>query len=272
VDRKQLKDISKKVRIDVVRMIHAARCGNIGGCLSCVEIMVYLYYCFLKRKLEEPDWEDRDRFILSKGQASPTLYSILATLGYFPERELLSFRSIGSRLQTHPQYGSLPGIEFPSGSLGQGLSAGLGMALGFIHQQLRNRVIVLLGDGELQEGQVWEAAMAASHYQLNNLIAVVDNNRLQDNGLVEETIGIEPLASKWESYGWSVNHCNGHDFDSIDKAMRNIDSTGLTPSAILCRTVKGKGISFMEGSPDWHMINNMSEDVLRKSIWEIVNG
>jgi len=255
----KLKDISNLVRREAVDQIYKSRIGNIGGVMSAVELIVYLYYEFLNIDPKDPEKNDRDRFILSKGQAAPTLYSVLSSLGYFHKSELPTFRQLDSNLQTHPELGKLPGIDFSSGSLGQGLSAGVGMCLAMRRKNIVSRVVVMLGDGELQEGQVWEAVMSASHYELSNLILIIDNNKLQDYGFTDEIMSIMPLDEKFKSFGWDVISCDGHNFESIDKAF-NFEKSSNSPLCIIAETIKGKGIDFMENSPKWHGIQNMTEE------------
>ena len=259
----ELKGISKEVRKDVVDQIYYAGCGNIGGCFSSVELLTYLYEEFLQFDPAEPNKLERDRFILSKGQAAPTYYSLLARNGFIEKEELLTFRQVNSRLHTHPEFGKVPGIDFSSGSLGQGLSVGIGMALAIDKKNINSKTVVMMGDGELQEGQVWEAIMAASHLTLSNLILVIDNNKLQDSGFTKEIMSVEPLAEKLQSFGWYVVLCNGHDFASIDVAFSTNPSSN-SPLCIIADTVKGKGIDFMENSPDWHMVANISEELYKK--------
>jgi transketolase len=266
-----LKDLALQARKDVVDQIYASRIGNIGGCMSATEIIVYLYSEFLKIDSSDPNNIDRDRFILSKGQAAPVLYSMLAYKGFINHDELNTFRQLNSRLQTHPELGKLPGVEFSTGSLGQGLSGGIGMSLALRKLNSTARVVVMVGDGELQEGQIWEAALSASHFNLSNLILVVDNNKLQDFNFTSETIGVMPIREKFEAFGWSVADCNGHDFGSISDAFSrhaDIDS----PYCIVAETVKGKGINYMENSPVWHGIQNMTEEQHKEILTLIEEG
>ena len=265
----ELESLAQQVRVDVLDQIYIARCGNIGGCFSSVELMIYLYEEFLKIDSDNPYWNERDRFILSKGQAAPTYYSLLAHKGFIKKDELTTFRQINSRLHTHPEFGLVPGIDFSSGSLGQGLSVGLGMALAMKKRTIPSKVVVMVGDGELQEGQVWEGVMAAGHYKLDNLILIVDENSLQDGGFTQDIMSVGPLSEKFTSFGWNVVHTDGHQFRSIENAFDSI-STLDSPSCVIADTVKGKGVHFMENSPHWHMIANMSEDIYETAKKEIL--
>lgn len=260
LDTKELKKLSKQVRKDIVDQIYTSRVGNIGGCLSAVELLTYLYKEFLNVDPEDPGKLDRDRLILSKGQAAPTYYSLLAHMGFISTKELSTFRQINSRLQTHPEYKKTPGVDFSSGSLGQGLSVGVGMCLAIKKRGIKSRVVVMLGDGELQEGQVWEAIMSANQFDLDNLILVVDNNKLQDFGFTQEVMSLSPMEEKFRSFGWSVSACDGHDYTSIEKAFKETFSS-TRPHCIIADTVKGKGVDFMENSPKWHFVQNMSEEL-----------
>lgn len=250
-DYTELERISKKIRRKVIEMIGLASSGHPGGSLSCIEILTALYFKVLRINSEYPEDMDRDRFILSKGHAAPALYAVLAEIGFIPEDWLYTLRKFGSPLQGHPDMKKVPGVEISTGSLGQGLSVGVGMALGARIQKLGYRVFVLLGDGECQEGQVWEAAMAASHYKLNNLIAIVDRNKLQIDGSTEEVMSVEPFIEKWKAFGWMTLEINGHDFGEILPAFQIIPYISK-PLAIIANTVKGKGVSFMENKVDWH--------------------
>ncbi len=251
---KEIKDLCLKMRKDILMMIHSAKSGHPGGSLSCVEILATLYSKCMEHC---PDWEKdcdfekRDRFVLSKGHASSTLYSVLCRLGYFPESELKTFRKLGSKLQGHPSCTSLKGVEVSTGSLGQGLSIACGIALGLKLDKNPANVYVLLGDGELQEGSVWEAFMNASHNKLNNIIAFVDRNKLQIDGNTENVKGLEPLAEKLEAFGWNVMEIDGHNPQEIYEAVC-VAKTMATPSVIIADTIKGKGVSFMENDAGWH--------------------
>ncbi len=255
LDKKEWLELSLKsnaVRKHIVEMVYNAGSGHPGGSLSATDILVALYFKIMKYDPKNPKWEDRDRFLLSKGHAAPAQYAVLAELGVFPVEELLTLRKIGSRLQGHPDMRKLPGIEASTGSLGQGLSIANGMALaGKLNRRLYN-VYVMLGDGEVQEGQVWEAAMFASHYKLDNLIAFLDRNRLQIDGETEQVMSIEPIADKWKAFGWEVREINGHDFNEIIKVVEWAKEIKGKPVMIIAHTIKGKGVSFMEGSVHFH--------------------
>ena len=264
----RIQDICKEVRADIVRMTSAAGSGHPGGSLSAVEAMTVLYFNVMKHRPTEPDWSERDRFFLSKGHACPVLYAVMARSGYFPVEELLTLRKCGTRLQGHPSCKTLPGIEVSSGSLGQGLSIANGFALSAKVSGKDRRSYCLLGDGELQEGQVWEAIMTAAHYKLDNVCAVVDYNGLQIDGNVENVMGIAPLADKWRSFNWHVIECDGHDVSQMMAAYEEAKQTKGKPSVIIMKTVKGKGVSFMENVAGWHgKVPNAEE--LQKALDEI---
>ena len=264
----RIQDICKEVRADIVRMTSAAGSGHPGGSLSAVEAMTVLYFTVMNHRPAEPDWADRDRFFLSKGHACPVLYSVMARSGYFPVEELLTLRKCGTRLQGHPSCKTLPGIEVSSGSLGQGLSIANGFALSAKVSGTDRRSYCLLGDGELQEGQVWEAIMTAAHYKLDNVCAVVDYNGLQIDGNVENVMGIAPLEDKWRSFNWHVIECNGHDVSQMMAAYEEAKQTKGKPSVIIMKTIKGKGVSFMEIVAGWHgKVPNGEE--LQKALDEI---
>lgn len=264
----RIQDICKEVRADIVRMTSAAGSGHPGGSLSAVEAMTVLYFNVMNHRPAEPDWAERDRFFLSKGHACPVLYSVMARSGYFPVEELLTLRKCGTRLQGHPSCKTLPGIEVSSGSLGQGLSIANGFALSAKVSGTDRRSYCLLGDGELQEGQVWEAIMTAAHYKLDNVCAVVDYNGLQIDGNVENVMGIAPLEDKWRSFNWHVIECNGHDVSQMMAAYEEAKQTKGKPSVIIMKTIKGKGVSFMENVAGWHgKVPNGEE--LQKALDEI---
>lgn len=251
LEEKNLEELALRVRLDVLEMIRNAGSGHPGGSFSAVEILVQLYWNVLRIRPEEPDWSGRDRFILSKGHACPALYSVMARRGYFDPGELSSLRKLGSRLQGHPDMHRLPGLDASTGSLGHGLSISCGIAHGIRLDRLPARVYCLLGDGELQEGSVWEAAMSASHYSLSHLTAIVDRNGVQLDGTVSGVMEIEPLVDKWLAFGWDVVVAEGHSFISLDKAFQHCSETPF-PSVIIANTVKGRGVSFMEGEFEWH--------------------
>ena len=249
----ELKAMSRTVREDIVTMVHKAGSGHPGGSLSATDLMVGLYFGgVMKVDPQNPDWDGRDRFILSKGHVAPVIYSVLARKGFFPVDELWTLRKLGSILQGHPHRQSTPGFDCSSGSLGQGLSIANGLAIGFRKQGLDNRVYCLLGDGELQEGQVWEAVMTAAQNRLDNLCAIVDYNHVQLDGTTEQIKDLGDLAAKWHDFGWNVIQLNGHDMDQVLKAYDMAAAYKGKPSVLIADTVKGKGVSFMEGDCNWH--------------------
>jgi transketolase len=249
---RRLQRQARLLRQDVIRMTHAARSGHPGGALSAADVVTALYFKVLRLDPSRPDWPDRDRFVLSKGHACPLWYAALAERGYFPVDELLTLRRIDGRLQGHPDMTKTPGVDITTGSLGQGLSAGVGMALGLRLDRRPSRVYVILGDGELNEGQVWEAAMAAAKYRLDNLTAVVDYNNLQLDGWCDEIMPLEPLADKWRAFNWEVIEIDGHAMTEILEAFARAARVKGRPTVIIAHTVKGKGVSFMEDQRDWH--------------------
>ena len=240
------------IRRDILTMVHAARSGHPGGSLSAADIVTALYFHVLRLDPAHPDWPDRDRFVLSKGHACPVWYACLAERGFFPVDELLTLRALGGRLQGHPDMRKTPGVDMTTGSLGQGLSAGIGMALGLRLAGRDARVYVMLGDGELDEGQIWEAALSAAKYRLDNLAAIVDYNNLQLDGTCSEVMPIEPLADKWRAFGWHVLEIDGHDMAAILRAFDAAQAHIEAPTVLIATTIKGRGVSFMEGDPDWH--------------------
>ncbi|MBU2541806.1 MAG: transketolase [Candidatus Omnitrophica bacterium] len=248
---KKLEEKAKDLRKSIIHMLSLAKSGHPGGSLSCADILSVLYFHVLNIDPANPAWPERDRFHLSKGHACPVLYAALAECGYFDKSQLSSLRKLGSLLQGHPDRRT-PGIEVASGSLGQGLSVGLGMSLAARLDKLSYRVFVLLGDGEMQEGNVWEAAMAAAHYKCDNLCAIVDQNGFQIDGKVSEIMEIEPLADKWKAFGWHTIVIDGHNIGEILRAFEEAASIKGKPSVIIAKTVKGKGVSFMEHVVDFH--------------------
>ncbi|NLM95705.1 MAG: transketolase [Firmicutes bacterium] len=243
--------MANQIRRDVVEMIYRANAGHPGGSLSCVDLVTALYFAVMRLDPKRPDWPDRDRFIMSKGHGCPTWYAALAHRGFFPREELWTLRQHESILQGHPDMNKTPGVDMTSGSLGHGLSAGLGMAIGAKLNGQDFNVYVLLGDGELQEGLVWEAAMAAAQFRLDNLVAIIDYNGLQLDGTLGEVVGVEPLVDKWRSFGWTVFEIDGHDMEEILSICERARKTS-TPVAIIAHTVKGKGVSYMEHQVGWH--------------------
>ncbi len=238
-------------RIDIVRMICAAKGGHIGGSLSCVDILVALYYEVLKVDPRNPNWDERDRFLLSKGHSVEAYYSVLADVGFFPKEELNTYRQFRSRLPGHPT-NVVPGIEMCTGALGHGLSVGVGMALAGKMDQKKHRVYVLMGDGEQDEGSVWEAAMAGAHYKLDNLTVIVDRNGLQMCGDTEKLMALNSLKDKWSAFGWEVKEIDGHDLEGLIRNLKSVPLAAGRPSVFLARTTKGNGVSFMENNFHWH--------------------
>lgn len=252
---------ARSLRIDIVKMLNTAGSGHTGGSLSCVDILVELFYEQMKHDPKNPKWLLRDRFILSKGHAAPAIYAVLADLGYFDKKELSSLRKLGAMLQGHPDSRKTKGIEVSTGSLGQGLSIGVGISLGMKIDDLNNRVYVLLGDGELQEGQVWEAAMASAHYKLDNLCAVIDRNGLQIDGAVKDIMNIEPLTDKWKGFGWNVINADGHNFPALRSAFNVAKEVKGKPTVIIARAIKGKGVSIFENKVRYHGIAPTDEEL-----------
>lgn len=250
--RNQLKALAQRVRCGVINATHAAKSGHPGGSLGASDIFTYLYFEEMNINPESPCMPERDRFVLSKGHNAPGLYSVLAARGYFPEADLLTLRQQGSYLQGHPCLGKTPGVDMSTGSLGQGVSAAAGMALGAKAQSLPYRVYTLLGDGELAEGEVWEALMFAAHYKLDNLCVIIDRNGLQIDGATKEVMGSEPLEDKIKAFGFTYTVVNGNDFDELEAAFAKARETKGAPFAIIANTIKGKGVSFMENEADWH--------------------
>ena len=252
MDKKQLQITACKVRMGILTGTHSAKAGHPGGSLSAADLFTYLYFQELNVDPANPKWEDRDRFVLSKGHTAPGLYAALAHRGFFPVEDLTTLRHIDSYLQGHPNMNSVPGVDMSTGSLGQGISCAVGMAMGLKHQGKSARVYTLLGDGEIQEGQVWEACMAASHYKLDNLVVIVDNNGLQIDGDVAKVMSPYPIADKLEAFGFHTIAMDGHDFDQMEKAFAEAKTVKGKPTAIVMKTVKGKGVSFMENNAGWH--------------------
>ncbi len=255
MDSSILQDLEVKacnMRQNIVRMLGEAGSGHPGGSLSAADIVAALFFKEMKLDPEKPDWPERDRFVLSKGHAAPVLYAALAEKGFFPLYELLTLRKTGSRLQGHPSMKHLPGVEMSTGSLGQGLSVANGMAIAGKLDKRNYRVYVLLGDGEIQEGQVWEAAMAAAHYKLDNLVAFLDHNGLQIDGPVSQVMSPEPVADKWRAFGWHVEEIDGHNMKEITDVLTRAREIKGKPVMVVARTVKGKGVSFMENQVGWH--------------------
>jgi transketolase len=250
---KQLKEISFEIRKSVILSLVEAGSGHTGGSLDLADVMTVLYFSVLNHRSEDPQWEERDRLILSIGHVAPVLYAALAHAGYFPREELLTLRKLGSRLQGHPgRDHKLPGLELSAGSLGQGLSVATGLALAAKMDRKQWRVYSIHGDGELQEGSIWEAAMSAAHHKLDNLTALVDRNGVQIDGNTSEVMELEPLDSKWKAFGWHVIRCNGHDHRELINAYHRAKRTKGKPTVILAQTIMGKGIPSIEGDYRWH--------------------
>ena len=248
----ELKKKAKEIRVEIIKMIYKAQSGHPGGSLSAADIVTALYFEILNIDSNRPNWEERDRFILSKGHACPVWYVCLAEKGFFPKENLAKLRKIGGILQGHPDMCKVPGLDMTTGSLGQGLSAGVGMALGAKTKGLQFKTYVMLGDGEINEGQVWEAAMSANKFKLNNLIAMIDYNNLQLDGQCNEVMPIEPLADKWQSFGWDVKEIDGHNMHEILTVFYDLKKQQENPTIIIAHTIKGKGVSYMENQLNWH--------------------
>ena len=248
----ELEKMANEIRKDIVTAVHSAKSGHPGGSLSSADIFTYLYFEEMNVDPANPKWEDRDRFVLSKGHVAPGLYSTLAEKGYFPKEDLKTLRHTGSYLQGHPDMKHIPGVDMSSGSLGQGISAAVGMALSAKLTNDDYRVYTLLGDGEIQEGQIWEAAMWAGHRKLDNLVVIVDNNNLQIDGSIEDVCSPYPIDKKFEAFNFHVINIDGNDFDQIRAAFKEARETKGMPTAIIAKTVKGKGVSFMENAAGWH--------------------
>jgi transketolase len=248
----ELQSIAKQVRRHIVEMTCAAKSGHPGGSLSAVETLVTLYFDVMKHDPANPAWADRDRFILSKGHAAPVLYSVFAICGYTPEDQLNTLRKLGSIYQGHPDKRFIPALEASTGSLGQGLSVALGMGCAARLDNKAWRTYVMLGDGEIQEGQIWEAAMFGAFHKVDNVVAIVDYNKIQLDGFVKDIMELEPLADKWRAFGWHAIEVDGHDIPALQKAFAEAEQTKGKPTVLIANTVKGKGVSFMENNPKYH--------------------
>lgn len=251
-EKQRLEAIACRIRMGVIEGTYAAKCGHPGGSLSAADLMTYLYFCEMDVRPDEPDWSERDRFVLSKGHAAPVLYAALAERGFFPREDLKTLRQIGSHLQGHPALGKTPGVDMSTGSLGQGVSAAVGMALGGKLGRRDYRVYTLLGDGEIAEGECWEAMMSAAHYKLDNLVIIVDFNGLQIDGRVTDVMNPQPLDEKMRAFGLFTQVIDGHSFDEIENALERAKLEKSRPSGIIMNTVKGRGVSFMEDKAEWH--------------------
>jgi transketolase len=268
---KALGDIARKIRIHIIKMIGAAGSGHPGGSLSSAEILTYLYFREMRIDPANPDLPERDRFVLSKGHAAPVLYAALALKGYFPEEQLLSLRKIDSHLQGHPHRLDTPGVEVSSGSLGQGLSMAVGMAMGHKISANPANIFALIGDGESQEGQIWEAAMTAGFRRLDNLCVFLDHNNLQIDGKVSDIKAITPIKEKWQAFHWQTVEIDGHDFNQIEAAVNEFKKETEKPFMIIAKTTKGKGVSFMENNVDFHGKAPNAEEV-EIALKELQNG
>ncbi len=248
----QLQNLATRIRAQVLKMTHRAKSSHVGSSLSIADLLAVLYGSILKINPKCPNWEERDRLILSKGHAGAGLYAVLAEVGYFPAELLESYYQNGSNLAGHITHTAVPGVEVSTGSLGHGLSMACGMALAGKQDSKTHRVLAILSDGECDEGSIWEAALFAPHHHLDNLVAIVDYNKIQSLGRVEEVLSLEPLADKWQAFGWSVKEIDGHNIEEINRTLKNLPFTSGKPSCVIAHTVKGKGISFMEDKLAWH--------------------
>jgi transketolase len=257
----ELQAIAKRVRREIIEMIGAAKSGHPGGSLSAVEILVTLYFDVMRHDPSNPKWPDRDRFILSKGHAAPVLYAVMAESGYTPLDKLNTLRKLGSIYQGHPDIRFIPSLEASTGSLGEGVSLALGMSLAARLNKSPSRTYVVLGDGEVQEGQIWEGAMFGGHHHVDNVVAIVDHNRIQLDGFVKDIMEVEPLADKWKAFGWHAIDVDGHSIPALQAAFAEAASTQGQPTAIIAQTIKGKGVSFMENNPKFHGTAPTPEEV-----------
>ena len=268
LDINEISKIAYRMRKDVLQMIYDGGSGHCGGSLSSLDILTVLFFHTLKLNPKEPLWPGRDRFVLSKGHACPALYAVLAEKGFFPKLELKDFRKIGSMLRGHPEYG-VPGVETVTGSLGQGFAVAMGMAMGLKKKQGSQRVYCIVGDGEIQEGMVWETAMTAAHYQLDNFTCFLDYNGLQGDGHISEIMDIDPIHEKWKAFKWQVKEIDGHDMGAIMEAIEWAKRVNGMPQMIIAHTVKGKGVCFMENEPSWHGTAPPSDEQLEEALKEL---
>lgn len=262
---RELQDTARHLRVEVLKMLHTSQSGHTGGSLSAIDVMTVLYFQRMRHDPSNPAWEERDRFVLSKGHAAPALYACLAGCDYFPKDDLKTLRRLGSHLQGHPDMNKTPGVEVCTGSLGQGISQAVGLAMAARLAGRSSRVYTLLGDGEMQEGQVWEAAMSAAHYGLGNLCAIVDQNGLQIDGEVEKVMNVGPLGPKFLAFNWHVLEVDGHDIQAIARAFDEAEAVSDRPTAIIARTVKGKGVPFFEHKASYHGVAP-SDDELERAL------
>ncbi|OEU47733.1 MAG: transketolase [Desulfuromonadales bacterium C00003096] len=260
---RELEDTARHLRVEVLKMLHTSQSGHTGGSLSAIDVMTVLYYQRMRHNPSDPAWEDRDRFVLSKGHAAPALYACLAGCDYFPREDLKTLRRFGSHLQGHPDMNKTPGVDVCTGSLGQGISQAVGLALAARLASRPSRVYTLLGDGEVQEGQVWEATMSAAHYGLSNLCAIIDQNGLQIDGATEDVMNVGPLGPKFLAFNWHVLEVDGHDIQAISRAFDEAEAETERPTAIIARTVKGKGVSFFEHKASYHGVAPNDDELER---------
>ena len=268
---KSSKDFAKKVRTEIINMLACAGSGHPGGSLSCADIVAVLYNNIMRYDFNRPNWEDRDRFIISKGHSCPAVYAALALKGFIPMDELKGFRQNGSILGGHPNMNKVPGIDMTTGSLGHGISAGVGMALAGKIDKKDYKVFVIIGDGESQEGQVWEAAMAAAHFKLDNLVVITDKNNLQIDGTTMDIMNNRDLSGKWQKFGWSVLQTDGHDHEKLNDIFSKVPFEKGLPNMIIADTVKGKGVSFMEDRVEWHG-KSLSGNLIQQALKDIEGG
>jgi len=267
-----IKEKAKTSRLGTIHLISKAKSGHYGSSFSSSEIFATLYYHVLNYDPKNPKWPSRDRFVMGKGHSAVGIYPILADVGFFPKEELETYTKVGSAFGDHPDMNKIKGIDFSSGSIGHGLSVGVGMSLGARIDGEKYRTYILMGDGELQEGQVWEAAMSAANFKLGNLVAIVDNNKVTVDGFTKELMNVHPIREKWESFGWNVIDVDGHDVEALVQTFDDIPSTDSEkPTAIICNTIAGKGVSFMENGYEWH-VANLGEGDMKKAIEEIKGG
>ena len=269
-DNKELEKMAKKVRLGIIEAVYSNQSGHPGGSLSIADIMTALYFNEMNIDNENPKWEDRDRLVLSKGHCAPALYSTLANRGYFPVEDLKTFRNINSYLQGHPDMKHIPGVDMTSGSLGQGLSVANGMAISAKLNNKNYRVYCILGDGEIEEGQIWEAAMSSSKYKLDNLCVIVDNNNLQIDGTIDEVMSSKPIDDKFRSFGFEIIKIDGHNIEEIKSAFEVAKNVKEKPVCIIAKTIKGKGVKYMENKVDWHG-KAPNEDEYKQAIIDIEN-
>ena len=248
----EIEELARRCRIEIVKMVHRAQAGHPGGSLSEIDLMAALYSTSLRVRPDDPDWEDRDRFVLSKGHASPGMYALLAEKGFISHDDLHSYRVLGGICQGHVDMKWCPGVDFSAGSLGMGLSFGMGCALAARLEGSERRAFVMLGDGEIQEGSVWEAAMAATHHELGNLKVILDRNRIQNDDFCLEQMRMFDIPAKWKAFGWNVMEIDGHDMPEIVNGIKFLDESNDAPSILIAHTVKGKGVSYMEDNPSFH--------------------